>query len=254
MVTCLFPTIAYASDAVYSLKPDSITATIGTVVDLDIVLDTNGARTGAADVAVSYPRKKLELVEIIDGPLFGQYVGKVVDNRRGIGMVSGLASLSDSVDYFSGTGTFATLRFRALSPGVAPITFTFKPGSANDRNNVSDADIIVDVEDPVGTDILAETHDAEISIPDDGSPTIPAEGSTWTDVTTCDACVQPSPVPLASVIAGVASYGVMLYGGYLAYTTRHLRHTKKRKLGKRLIAGGGIALFLIVITVMVRLL
>lgn len=253
MVTCLFPTIAYASDAVYSLKPETTTATIGSFVDLEIILDTNGARTAAADVAVSYPRKKLELVEIIGGPVFGQYVGKVIDNRRGIGMVSGLASLSDSVDYFSGTGTFATLRFRALSPGVAPVSFTFKPGSVNDRNNVSDADIIVDVEDPVSTDILAETNDAEISIPDDGSPTIPAEGSTWTDVTTCDACVQPSPVPLIAVIAGIASYAVMLYGGYLVYTTRHHRHIKKRKLGKRLIAGGGIAIFLIVITMMLRL-
>lgn len=197
----------YASEASYELAPDTQTATVGSIVDVDIILDTDGARTGAADVFVSFPRKKLELVDIEDGTIFGQYVGKVIDNRNGTGGISGLASLGDTIEYFSGEDTFATLRFRALSPGTAYVNVNFIPGSIHDRNNVSDADIMVDIENPESTDILETVSNAEIVIPDTGLPTIPATADIWTGDQLCDVCgkcngdSENSPSSYASCIS-----------------------------------------------------
>ena len=285
---------SHTPQATFSLEPNSRTVTIGTEFTVDIVLDTDGARTAAIDTSVSFPKNKLELMEIINGDIFDEYVGKVVDNRRGIANLSGLASLGDDISFFSGKAIVASLRFRALSPGKAPIVFTFTPESVNDRNNVSNADTIVDVANPVSTDILSTVSGTLITIPDDGSPTIPATASIWQDSTSCDACgkcLEDSELPpeyasciscvyqsagpppeglkrsamwtpegcqeteseqirrtysLFAAIAGIGSYAVMIAGGYMAVTGR--TNPKNMRRGKKLIATGGTALLLLVLS------
>lgn len=126
-----------AASATLKLFPTSGTYEVGDAFELQIKLDTGGARTSGTDIYLLYDPTKLEVQDITPGTLYSQYVGEDINNQNGGANLSGL--VSGTSDLFEGIGTFATIMFRTLSPGVAEVSFDFTPGDRNDCN-VADFD------------------------------------------------------------------------------------------------------------------
>jgi len=114
------------------LSPATQTVAVNSEFTVNVLLNTDGRQTSGTDLAVSYDRTKISLLDIQPGTLYDQYVGKSIDNATGKATISGISSSSQTV--FGGTGNFAVLRFRTLTAGVAPVTLEFTQGNRNDSN------------------------------------------------------------------------------------------------------------------------
>src|SRR3989338_7955628 len=123
---------AYAATITLSLTPSTKTVTINETFTVTINLATGGASTSAADIELTFDNTKLNLIDIVPGTIYGQYIGEDIDNANGRASISGLANSTQ--DLFSGTGTFATLTFRAIQSGTGNVSFDFTPGAGNDTN------------------------------------------------------------------------------------------------------------------------
>jgi hypothetical protein len=138
----IFPRQALGASATLSLSPASGSFTAGHTFDIQVILNTGGAKVVGTDIYINYPKDILALEDIVNGTIFGQYVGKQINNGAGTASLSGLATSVDVL--FSGTGTFATLKFKGLKQGTANVTFTFTPGTRND-SNVADNETKTDI-------------------------------------------------------------------------------------------------------------
>lgn len=127
----------YATSATLKLSPSFGTYKVGDTFETKIDLDTGGARTSGTDVYLFYDSDKLEAQEILEGILYDMYVGENIEKGTGKISLSGLVSSSDNL--FSGSGVFATVRFKVLNAGTAKVDFDFTPGGRNDCN-VADFD------------------------------------------------------------------------------------------------------------------
>jgi len=123
------------------LNPSSQMISVNGTMDLAVVLNTEGAQTSATDVIVTYDNSKLNLIDIIPGSLYDQYIGESISNTTGRASISGIASSASSL--YSGTGTFATFRFRAIQSGSSPVSFEYSPGNLNDTN-VNEINVFTD--------------------------------------------------------------------------------------------------------------
>lgn len=180
------PTTPPGTGASFELDPSSRTIPVNTEFTVAVVLDTKTADTAGADLNLSYDRTRLTLLDIQQGALYDSYVGKVIDTTAGTAGISGIASSPTTL--FTGRGTFATLRFRAIQTGQANVTIKFAPGNRND-SNVADAatqqDILTRVVNGVYT-IGQSTATATPTIrptstpPRTPTPTIPIGGGTPT--------------------------------------------------------------------------
>lgn len=128
---------AYAADASLKLLPGSGSFEVGKSFEVKVELDAGGVRTSGVDVYLTFDPKKLNLLAITPGTIYSQYIGKKIDNTTGKAALSGLAGSIDNL--FSGSGTFATLSFKALSAGTTEVKVDFILGNRND-SNVADFD------------------------------------------------------------------------------------------------------------------
>jgi hypothetical protein len=156
--TALLTQVLAAGNATLSLSPSSSSVANGTNFDVQIVLNTGGARTSGTDISLRFDQTKLNIVDIKNGSIYDQYVGKNINNTSGIVTISGLASSTSSL--YTGTGTFATITFKAVGSGTASVTFNYTAGNKNDTN-VADFD----------------TQDEALSNVTNGSYTITGGGS-----------------------------------------------------------------------------
>lgn len=163
-------TDSYAA-ATLSLSPVSGTFSTGQTFDTAINLNTGGASVAGVDVVINFDQTKLQLVEAIEGTILQQYIGESINNSTGVFQISGIASTQQNV--FNGSGTFATLRFKAYSPGTANVTINFTAGSSTD-SNVADFS--------TSQDILGSVTNAQYTIT--GSPIAIGSASTGTTTTT----------------------------------------------------------------------
>jgi len=136
------PTTPAVTGASLSLSPAANSSAVDAEFTVAVNLDTAGAQTAGTDFVFTFDPARLTLVDITQGSLYDVYVGKTIDNTAGKGGISGLASSTTSS--FSGTGTFATLRFRGIQNGTVPVTISFAPGNPND-SNIADASTQADV-------------------------------------------------------------------------------------------------------------
>lgn len=135
--------ITYAANASFSFSPVSGSFAVGDVFDIKVLINTAGTAVLGADIYFNYPADTISLVSITEGNIFDQYIGKEIDNNAGSASLSGI---KNSTPYYSGSDTFATLRFKALKQGTANVDFKFTLGKTTDTNIVEgEKDILTQV-------------------------------------------------------------------------------------------------------------
>ncbi len=149
-----------ASGPSLSLSPASFTATAGSAVTMDILLDTAGESVDGADVySLRFDPKVLQVedddsvksgVQITPGVLLPNTILNKVDNAQGTVQFSQLAAGGTT---FTGTGTLATIHFNAIAAGTSAVKIDFSQGMTNDSNVAG-----------LGTDLLASVINSSISV------------------------------------------------------------------------------------------
>ncbi|MBI4137048.1 hypothetical protein HY469_03205 [Candidatus Roizmanbacteria bacterium] len=169
--------------ATLSLSPSSQTVAVNATMDINVVLNTEGAQTSATDVIVTYDSSKLNLIDIIPGSLYNQYIGEDINNSAGRASISGIANSTSTL--YSGTGTFATFRFRGIQSGSTSISFEHSPGNLNDTN-VNEINVFTDALDSVqnGTYTVSGGTSSTTVTPTSASTTTTTTGSNTSSSTT----------------------------------------------------------------------
>lgn len=136
----VFPSFAQA--ATLSLNPSSGVLNKGCEVSIKIDLNTQGVQTDGTDVIVTYPTALLSTstAQITNGTIYPEYPGNSVDSQGGKISVSGISSVSSP---YSGSGTFATIKFRvadsATTNAAVNINFDFDP---NNKTKTTDTNVV----------------------------------------------------------------------------------------------------------------
>src|SRR3989344_1922802 len=133
-----------ASAATLSVQPATKSVIVGDTFDIDLLLDTEGASVDGIDVF--YLNSNPSLLEVVDqdavtpgvqiatNGILDLTVYNDADNTTGQIAVSQI-SLGGSP--FNGSGTVATVTFRALASGIANLIFDFNLGETSDSNVAS---------------------------------------------------------------------------------------------------------------------
>lgn len=200
-----------AASATLALSPNTSSVAVGQTFDVAIVLNTGGANTSGVDISLRFDKDKLNIVDIKNGTIYDQYIGKNINNATGVATISGLASSTDSL--FTGTGTFATITFRALTAGTAAVTFNHTPGNKNDTNVAN-----------------FDTQEEALGAVTNGSYTITGSGSNGTTTTsgskggssTTNLPVTANVLPL--ILLTFTSI-LLVGGGFFVYRSFHKGQT-----------------------------
>ncbi|MBI4099711.1 hypothetical protein HY440_01765 [Candidatus Microgenomates bacterium] len=176
-----------------SLSPASGTEKVGDIFSVDIILDTGTDSVSGATAIVNYDTGKLQVqdddsassgVQIKQGTIFNQTpLTNSVDTTAGqIRYDSG--SLGTS---YTGRGTMATIRFKAMAAGAAAVKFVF------DSNSTIDTSLVAAATGP--TNLLTTVQDGNYN------------------VTLATASATPAPVLLPTGV--VENTVVALFGGLI---------------------------------------
>jgi hypothetical protein len=207
LILCLNEKIVFAaSNATLALSPSSSSATVGSTFDVQIVLNTGGSNTSGTDISLRFDKDKLNIVDIKNGTIYNQYVGKNINNTTGISTISGLASTTTTL--FKGTGTFATITFRAVAPGTAAVTFAYTPGNKNDTN-VADFD--------TQEEALSSVTNGSYTITGTGGSTTTTNTSTTTGTTPTTRRGLPVTANALPLIILTATSLLFVGGGFYFY-------------------------------------
>ncbi len=161
LVTFVVPRGVWAASTL-SLSPASATQNVGTIFSVDVILDTGGDAVSGATAILRYDTTRLQVqdddsvaagVQIRQGAIFNQTpLTDAVDTTAGqIRYDSG--SLGTS---YTGRGVMATIRFKAMAAGVAPVTFVF------DSNSTIDTSLVAAASGP--TNLLTTVQDGNYTI------------------------------------------------------------------------------------------
>lgn len=189
MLLPLMDVSAQALAASLSISPASGSYRVGETFEIRINLDTAGARTSGTDVKLNYDPARLDAVAIAKGSLYPLYVGEQIDTTNGMVRISGLSSSSNQL--FSGSGVFATVRFRPRATGTTQLNFDFTPGEKNDCN-VADFDN--------QNDALSSVSRASYTLLAAATPT-PSPAPTLTPRPTSTVTPVPTDTPLPTATA-----------------------------------------------------
>lgn len=145
--------VSHAQAATFSLSPSTLSAAQECQVSVNVLIDTQGADTNAADLFIDFNPSELEFVDqdagtpgvqVSPGNVYALYVGNTVNSGAGRVQVTAFNVLGS----FQGSGVFATLVFRSR-PGVtsANLTIDFVSGASTDSNiaDLSSADVLSSV-------------------------------------------------------------------------------------------------------------
>lgn len=121
-----------------SLTVPKTSFSVTEVVPVSVIVDTAGQTVDGVDLVVHFDPKILEASSagMIQGRIFDEYPAVLVDSKKGLIAISGIASLENS---FKGTGTFAAINLRAKTPGKTSLIIDFQKGSTTDSNLVETA-------------------------------------------------------------------------------------------------------------------
>ncbi len=126
-----FNSPALAADASLSLSPKTQNVTVGDNLTVDINLNTDSAPVAGVDAVLNYPVDKLEYVKTTATTNFPNV--SVRDNPKGTLHIN----LTTGSGTFTGVDKIASVTFKAIKAGQAPITFVFVQGSTTDDSNVN---------------------------------------------------------------------------------------------------------------------
>jgi len=133
---------------VLSLSPVSDRESAGAVFPVRIYLDTKGRAIDGVDISLNYDRANLAVAD--DGAAAGVQItpGALLPNTtlNSADQSAGRISFSQTTSggaTFTGSGVLATIYFKALAEGVAPVTFNFVKGRTTDTNvSLGGADLL----------------------------------------------------------------------------------------------------------------
>jgi len=126
---------------------------------LDVVINTAGVATNAADAVIYFNNSEVDIldqdlgmagVQILPGSIYDAYAGNVVDVGAGKIVITGFSAM----DTFNGTGVLASIFFQS-KPGVVATSFTFEftLGVTTDSN----------VADTGSNDVLTSVNSATLT-------------------------------------------------------------------------------------------
>ncbi len=188
-----FASAALAADASLSLSPKTKTVEVGDNLAVDVNLDTDGAAVSSVDVVLNYPTTKLEYIKTTATTSFPNV--SVQDSPKGTLHIN----LTTSSGTFTGVDKIATITFKALATGQAPVTFVFTQGSTDDSNVTSNnQDILATVSG--GTYTITTSSTSSLSTAS-ASPTSSASATPTLPVT------GPS-----SLFTSTLSWSILLIG------------------------------------------
>ncbi len=145
--------------ATLALTPSVAGYRLGESFDVGVYLDTGGVETVGTDLVVSYDKAKLEVVDsdsskggiqIKSGDLYDTAVSNEVKS----GKIYFAAVSSPGENRFSGSGTLASIKFRAKGLGEAQVQIESVVGATTDSNVVTEK----------AADILSKVVNAEYTI------------------------------------------------------------------------------------------
>lgn len=135
-------TPATARAATLSLDPASGVLNKGCEISIKIQLDTQGVQTDGTDVIVAFTPAQLSTStsSITNGTVYPEYPGNSVDSTGGKISISGISSVSSP---FTGTGTFATIKFKVADTLTAntaiSLNFDF---DSNNKTKTTDTNVV----------------------------------------------------------------------------------------------------------------
>lgn len=186
-----FSAKSYAASAVLSLSPAGGSYKVNDTFDVSVLLNSGGGLVGGVDVYMTFNKNVLNLVDITNGAIFNQYLGKSIDNTNGTAAISGITS--SKANAFSSSDTFVTLNFKAVGAGTSEVKFNFTPGNTRDSN-------VVDFD---SGDILASVVN--------GTYTVTGVGGTGsTGTTTVSGPTATKTIPVTA--NGMPTLFVLLFG------------------------------------------
>lgn len=139
--------------ATFKISPNSAIVHQGCDSSVDIVLDATGATTNAADIIIDYDTSKIEIldsdpsqsgIQIKPGNVFQNYFGNVTDTGSGVIRLTG----ASFTNFFTSTGTFATIQFKSKSTatsGALNIRFTGAGPYNTLDSNIADSNTSNDI-------------------------------------------------------------------------------------------------------------
>jgi len=132
-----------------SFSPSSKNLSINGALSLNVILNTAGSATDGVDAIITFDNSKLQYVSATLGSLFENPQAITAPTSNKIT----LRATSLEGGSYNGTGTFATLQFKAISTGTALVSFDFTSGVATDSNVASK-----------GADLLTSTSNGTYTI------------------------------------------------------------------------------------------
>jgi len=144
-----------ATGALLSFSPAQKVIKVGEEFDVELLLDTKGIKTSGTDVIVSYDPTVVEILDVRPGLLYQKNPLNEVAVARG---KIGFSAVTEPPKTFSGKGTLAYLKFKALRTGTATLEIEFTKGVTTDSNVVQ--------AQSNGKDILDKTINAYYSVKD----------------------------------------------------------------------------------------
>lgn len=105
-----------------ALNPSSVTKNVGDIFSMDIQIDTGENNVAIAELHLTYDASILEALSITNGPAAPMIAASGV---VGQGTASISVRAESSTKPIKGTGTIATVRFKALAPTTTPVNIAF---------------------------------------------------------------------------------------------------------------------------------
>lgn len=138
-----------------SFSPAQKVVNVGEEFEVELILDTKGIETSGADVIIGYDPTVIEILGVRPGLLYQKYPVNEVDAVNG---KIGFSAVALPPKAFSGRGTLAYLKLKALEAGAANLKIEFEKGETTDSNVVQ--------AQSGGKDILDKVINAYYSIKD----------------------------------------------------------------------------------------
>lgn len=136
-----------------SLIPSTITKKVGDVFTLEAQMDTGENRVVAVEIHVVYDPTILEAQTITNGPLFPNVLASGVVERGTASISVGAATTTNPV---TGSGTAATIRFKALAQTDAPVSVRFAANTFAGSLGEGTTNVLVGTQ-PASVTVTADT-------------------------------------------------------------------------------------------------
>lgn len=117
--------------------PTTVTTQQDETFDIKVDVDSGTNEILGVDAKITYDKALLTVEEVTDGTFFPN-IGKVDYSTQGEIYIAGI--VDDPGDFKKGTGTLATIKFKAVTDGTATLAFTCTPGETGKDSNIVNND------------------------------------------------------------------------------------------------------------------